>query len=242
MELPGQQDELVRRVAGASGCTVVVVNAGGPVAMPWLPEVDAVVVASFAGQEAGPAVASVLVGDADPGGRLPVTYPRRLEDAPAWPHYRPVDGVQTYGEGRLVGYRGHEASGVAPLFAFGHGLSYGRSDWSDFALSGEEVRGDGSLTVSVKVTSTGDRPVTDVVQVFVTHPHPDMPPKTLGGFAKRQLAPGESAVLEVELGPVAWRRWDEEAAGWVFDEGPREVVIAASVNDERARLPFRVSG
>lgn len=239
--LPGEQDELVHRVAAASARTVVVVNAGGPVAMPWLSEVDAVLVASFAGQEAGPAVASVLAGDADPGGRLPVTYPLRLEDSPAWPHYRPVDGVQTYGEGRHVGYRGHEASRVAPLFPFGHGLSYGSSQWSDFELSAEEIPADGSLTVSVKITCTGDRPVTDVVQIYVTHPDPDMPPKTLAGFAKRQLGPGESAVVEVELESVAWRRWDDSAADWVFDEGPREVVIAASAADERARLSFHLA-
>lgn len=241
IELPGEQDELVRRVAAASGRTVVVVNAGGPVAMPWIDDVDAVLVASFAGQEAGPAVASVLAGDADPGGRLPITYPRRLEDSPAWPHYRPLDGVQTYGEGRLVGYRGHEASAVAPLFPFGHGLSYGTSEWSDFALSASQVEPDGSLTVSVTVTCTGDRPVTDVVQVYVTHPHPDMPPKTLAAFAKRQLGSGESAKVEVELGPVAWRRWDDQTSRWTIDAGEREVIVAASATDERARLPFGVA-
>lgn len=240
--LPGDQDELVRRVAAVSPRTIVVVNAGGPVAMPWLDDVDAVLTASFAGEETGPAVAAVLAGDADPGGRLPVTYPRRLEDSPAWPHYRPVDGVQTYGEGRLVGYRGHEAAGVEPLFAFGHGLSYGTSEWSDFALSAPEIPGDGSLRVSVVLTSTGDRPVTDVVQVYVTHPHPDMAPKTLAGFAKRRLAPGETVVVEVELGPVAWRRWDEGGSGWVVDAGEREVIVAASAGDERARLPLRISG
>lgn len=238
--LPGEQDELVRRVAAAAPHTVVVVNAGGPVAMPWVDDVDSVVVVSFAGQETGPAVASVLTGDADPGGRLPVSYPVRLEDSPAWPHYLPVGGVQTYGEGRFVGYRGHERSGVAPLFPFGHGLSYGTSHWSDFALSATTVAPEDTLVLSVRVANTGDRPVTDVVQAYVTHPDHDMPAKTLAGFAKRTLDVGEAAVVEIELGPVAWRRW-EEGTGWVTDEGVREVVVAASASDERGRLSFEVT-
>lgn len=238
--LPGEQDELVRRVAATATPTVVVVNAGAPVAMPWADEVDAIVVAYFAGQETGPAVAAVLTGDADPGGRLPVTYPRRLEDTPAWPHYRPVDGVQTYGEGRFIGYRGHEANGVAPQWPFGHGLSYGTSTWSDARLSTAEVAGDGRVTVSVDVANTGDRPATDVVQVYVTSPNPDLPPKVLAGFAKVHLEPGESTTSEVALGPVAWRRWDDDAHQWTVDAGAREVVVAASATDERFRLPLRV--
>jgi beta-glucosidase len=240
--LPGEQDELVRRVAAACPRTVVVVNAGGPVAMPWLDDVDAVVVASFAGEETGPAVAAVLAGDADPGGRLPVTYPRRLEDSPAWPHYRPVDGVQTYGEGRLVGYRGHDASGIEPLFPFGHGLSYGTSAWSGCRLSADRVEAGGTVTVSVDVANAGDRPVTDVVQVYVTHPDPGMPPKTLAGFAKVVVDPGASRTAEVVLGDVAWRRWDEAARRWVVDPGRREVLVAASAADVRARLALEVAG
>ncbi len=240
--LPGDQDELVSRVAAAAPSTVVVVNAGGPVAMPWIDEVDAVLLASFGGQETGPAVAAVLAGDADPGGRLPVSYPRRLEDAPAWPHYAPVDGVQTYVEGRLVGYRGHDASGVQPLLPFGHGLSYGSSRWSGARLSAERIAGDESVFVEVDVTATGDRAATDVVQVYVSHPHPDMAPKALAGFAKAVVEPGATTTVSVELGPVAWRRWDVDVGCWVIDPGRREVIVAASAADVRARLALDVTG
>ncbi len=248
--LPGDQDELVRRVAAAAPHTVVVVNAGGPVALPWLDEVDAVLLASFGGQETGPAVADVLVGAADPGGRLPVTYPVRLEDAPAWPHYAPVDGVQTYGEGRLFGYRGHDASGVAPTLPFGHGLSYGPSTWGEARLSAGStgpsgsagsVAADEGVTVAVDVTATGDRPATEVVQVYVTHPHPDQPPKALAAFAKAVVAPGDTVTVEVAVPAAAWRRWDLGTGGWVVDPGPRQVLVAASAADVRSTLTVDVA-
>ena len=133
--LPGDQDELVRAVAAVNPRTIVVVNAGAPVAMPWVDEVAAILIPFFGGMEMGDAVADVLLGDTDPGGRLPITYPKRLEDAPAWPHYQPVEGVQRYGEGFAMGYRGHDRSGVAPLFPFGHGLSYGDATWGPATAS-----------------------------------------------------------------------------------------------------------
>lgn len=242
--LPGDQDELVRRVAAAAPRTVVVVNAGGPVALPWLEEVDAVLLASFGGQGTGPAVTDVLLGEADPGGRLPVTYPVRLEDAPAWPHYAPVDGVQTYGEGRLFGYRGHDASGVAPALPFGHGLSYGPSTWGEARLSSGadgSVAADEGVTVAVDVTATGDRPATEVVQVYVTHPHPDQPPKALAAFAKTVVAPGATATVEVAVPAAAWRRWDLATGGWVVDPGPRQLLVAASAADVRSTLTIDIA-
>ena len=241
--LPGDQDELVRRVAGAAPRTVVVVNAGSPVAMPWIDEVDAVLVASFAGEETGPAVAAVLAGDAEPGGRLPVTYPRRLEDCPAWPWYQPVDGTQTYGEGRLMGYRGHDASGVEPLWPFGHGLSYGSSTWAGARLSAAEVgaEGSGSVTVAVDVTATGERPATEVVQLYVSHPHPGMPPKSLVAFARTSVPPGGTTTVSLDLPVAALRRWDDDAGRWTVDPGDYELLVAASAADVRARLPLRVT-
>jgi len=233
--LPGEQDKLIRRVAAAARRTVVVVNAGSPVAMPWVDEVDAVLVASFAGIETGPAVAAVLAGDADPGGRLPISYPRRLEDCPAWSQYRPVDGVQAYGEGRLMGYRGHDASGVEPLFPFGHGLSYGTSEWSDARLSSGDP-----FEVSVSVAATGDRPVTDVVQVYVSHPDPDMPPKSLVAWGRVVVEPGSSTTVSIPVPREALRRWDSVSGGWVVDPGPYEVLVAASAGDVRYRLPLTV--
>jgi len=238
--LPGDQDELVRRVAAAAPRTVVVVNAGGPVALPWFDEVDAVLLASFGGLETGPAIADVLTGRADPGGRLPVTYPVRLEDAPAWPHYQPVDGVQTYAEGRNFGYRGHDLSGVAPRLPFGHGLSYGPSTWSAPRVSSPTVAADGTVTVAVDVTATGDRAATEVVQVYASHPHPDQPPKQLAAFTKVVVAPGATSTVEVEVGPAAWRRWDLDTGGWLVEPGPRTLFVAASAADVRATLDVEV--
>ena len=240
--LPGDQDELVRRVAAVAPRTVVVVNAGSPVAMPWVDEVDAVLVASFAGEETGPAVAAVLVGDADPGGRLPISYPRRLEDCPAWPHYRPVAGTQTYGEGRFMGYRGHDASGVEPLWPFGHGLSYGTSRWEGARLStsGVAAEAEGSVTVAVDVTATGERPATEVVQVYATHPCPEMPPKALVAFARTVVPPGTTTTVSVDVPVASLRRWDDVGGHWTIDPGDREILVAASAGDIRARLPLRV--
>ena len=242
IHLPGDQDELVARVAAAHPRTVVVVNAGSPVAMPWIDDVAAVLVASFGGVETGPGVAAVLLGDEDPGGRLPITYPRALEDTPAWPHYAPIDGVQRYGEGLMVGYRGFDAGGTEPLFAFGHGLSYGRSAWTNASLSASSIAVGDGVTASVTVTADRDRAVTDVVQVYVAalDPPVERPPKELAAWRKLVLAPGESADVTVELGPQAFRRWDETAGEWVVDPGDYEILVASSAIDVRARLPLRV--
>ena len=131
LELPGRQDELIARVAEVCPHTVVVVNAGSPVAMPWVDSVAAVLMAWFPGQEMGDSLADVLFGDVEPQGRLPVTFPRRLEDTPAFEHHPGRNGVAPYLERRLVGYRWYDTVGREPLFAFGHGLGY-----ADVAIDG----------------------------------------------------------------------------------------------------------
>lgn len=236
--LPGRQDELVHRVAAVNPRTVVVVNAGAPVAMPWLDEVAAVLVPFFGGMEMAEALTDVLLGDVDPGGRLPVTYPVALEDAPAWPHYRPVDGVQTYGEGLLSGYRGHDRSGVAPLVPFGHGLSYGRIEWGPASTSSATVTAGSGVVVEVPLRNTGDRAGTEVVQVYLA-PHEvadHRPLRTLAAWAKVRLAPGASTTARVAVGPRAFRRWDPAAGGWVIPPGRYDLVLGASAADERQRL------
>ncbi|HAP75314.1 MAG TPA: glycosyl hydrolase, partial [Acidimicrobiaceae bacterium] len=127
LALPGLQDELIRRVAAVNPNTVVVINAGSPVSMPWLHEVAAVLQVWFPGEEMGEAIADVLTGVAEPGGRLPITFPKALDDTPAFAHY-PGDGVRTrYAEGLLIGHRWYQAQGIEPLFSFGHGLGY--TEW-----------------------------------------------------------------------------------------------------------------
>ena len=240
--LPGDQDELVRRVAAVNDRTIVVVNAGSPVAMPWIDDVAAVVIPFFGGMEGGEAVAEVLLGEVDPGGRLPTTFPRRLEDAPAWPHYQPVDGVQRYGEGFGVGYRGHDRTGVEPLFWFGHGLSYGTAEWGDPTASSATIAAGESVRVTVPVAATGARDATVVVQGYVAPVDPpvDREPKALKVWAKTVVTAGATRDVELHFGPEAFRRWDVDAADWVIDPGDYDLHIAASAGDVRSTLRVRV--
>ncbi|HEU5083036.1 MAG TPA: glycoside hydrolase family 3 C-terminal domain-containing protein, partial [Acidimicrobiales bacterium] len=238
--LPGEQDELVRRVAAANRSTVVVVNAGSPVAMPWVDDVAAVLVSWFGGNEMADAVADVLLGEADPGGRLPITFPAALEDTPAWRWYAPVDGVQHYGEGLRMGYRGFDEAGTRPLFPFGHGLSYGDVEWGEATLASGAIAAGDAVEVQVPVRSVGERPATVVVQAYLAGPDGfDRPPKVLGGFAKRRLEPGAEEAVTVTVPAEAFRRWG--ADGWVTDPGRWEVLVAASAGDVRQRLLLDVT-
>jgi beta-glucosidase len=232
--LPGDQDELVRRVAAVNDRTIVVVNAGSPVAMPWAGEVGAILVPFFGGMEMADAVVDVVLGEADPGGRLPITFPKRLEDSPAWPHYAPVDGVQTYGEGFGMGYRGHDRSGVEPLFPFGHGLSYGATDWGEATA----VSASGEVVVTIPVTATGDRDATVVVQGYVAPVDPpvEREPKALRAWAKTVVPAGTTVDVPLTFGAAAFRRWDADARDWTVDAGEYDLVVAASATDVRATV------
>lgn len=241
LALPGAQDDLVRRVAAVAPSTIVVINSGGPVDTPWADEVDAILWASFAGIETGPAVAAVVTGDADPGGRLPISHPMRLDDVPALPHYRPVDGVQTYGEGRFMGYRGHDASGVAPRWPFGHGRSYGTSRWVTAEPVGARVPAGEPVRFRVEIEATGDRPVTDVVQVYVAPVGAGRPPKSLAGFAKTVTRAGTTDRVEVEVPAEALREWDDEGGTWTHPTGVRRFLIAASAADVRFEVDVEIT-
>src|SRR6185437_1544768 len=167
LRLPGRQDELIERVSAANPRTVVVVNAGMPVLMPWAGQVGAVIYAWLPGQAIGEALADVLLGRAEPGGRLPVTLPAAEADCPVL-HAQPRDGRLDYAEGLLIGYRGYDAAGVAPMFPFGHGLGY--TTWNYEWLSGPA----GTLApgtdaqLRVRVRNCGSRPGREVVQAYVT--------------------------------------------------------------------------
>ena len=172
LRLPGRQDELIERVSAANPRTVVVVNAGMPVLMPWAGQVSAVLYAWLPGQAMGEALADVLLGRAEPGGRLPVTMPVREADCPVL-RAVPVGGRLSYDEGLLIGYRGYDAAGTAPLFPFGHGLGY--TTWSyELLEAGALVLAAGAdLAISVTVRNTGDRPGHEVVEAYVAGPAAD---------------------------------------------------------------------
>lgn len=244
MALPGRQDELVERVVRANPRTVVVLNTGSPVSMPWVDAVPAVIQAWFGGQELGNALADVLFGDVDATGRLPTTFPRALEDNPAFHHYPGEGGAVRYGEGIFVGYRGYDASGVEPLFCFGHGLSYTTFEYGGLACS---LTGPGRSTpdgvrgvvvdVSVTVTNTGDRAGAEVVQLYVRDLESslDRPDRELRAFTKVRPEPGRSEVVTFRLGDRSFAAFHPDRDAWVVEPGAFEIIVGSSSRDPRAR-------
>jgi beta-glucosidase len=243
MDLVGRQDELIARVAAANPRTVVLLQTGGPVAMPWLGQVAAVLQAWYPGQECGNALADVLFGAVDPGGRLPLTFPVRLEDNPAFPNYPGENGRVRYGEGIFVGYRHYDKKQVEPLFPFGHGLSYTTFDYANLRLSAATLAPGDRLRVTVDVTNTGARAGREVVQLYVgeTHPRLARPPKELKGFAKVSLAPGETQTVSLDVDVRALAAFDDARGAWVADPGTFEVLVGSSSRDVRAWATFALS-
>lgn len=240
LSLPNNQDELVRRVVAANSNTVVVLNCGAPLSMPWFDDVSSVLLAWYPGQEGGEAIADVLFGDAEPGGRMPTTWARHESDTPSYLHYPGSGGTVAYGEGVFVGHRGFERAGIEPLIPFGHGGSYTTFEWGNSVCHGVGP----DLTLEVTVTNTGDRPGTDVVQLYVAPPtsQVERPLKVLAGFAKVHLGPGETETAKIELTERAFARWDSSGSGWVIDPGPYRLIVAASATDVRAELTVELAG
>ena len=230
MDLPGRQDELVARVAAANPNTIVIVNAGSPVAMPWLADVAAVMQVWFPGEEMGNALADVLLGIAEPGGRLPVSIPRRLEDTPAFLSHPGDHGHARYDEGLFVGYRWYDARDIAPVFPFGHGLGYTTWDIGPAEVTGSI--GDG-ITVRVPVANTGSRPGSTVVQCYVAPPDdgPRRPLRELRGFARVHLDAGASTTAEVWLPERAFAVWDPTTSSWTVPAGAYHVLVGVSSRD-----------
>ncbi|CAD5372809.1 Beta-glucosidase [Rubrivivax sp. A210] len=240
MTLPHRQDELIARVAAANSRTVVVLQSGSPLLLPWLEDVSAVLQAWYPGQECGHAIADVLLGAADPGGRLPQTWPARIEDTVAFgdpAQYPGVDGHVAYGEGLLIGYRHHEARGIAPRFAFGHGLSYTSFAHEALVLSRSRLRPGEALQATLTVRNTGTRTGSEVVQLYVHAVEPALPrpPQELKAFAKLSLAPGQTQAVSLALGMRAFAAFDEARCAWVAAPGRYEIRVGASSADIRQR-------
>ncbi|MFF1406292.1 glycoside hydrolase family 3 C-terminal domain-containing protein [Streptomyces sp. NPDC058294] len=232
LRLPGRQDDLVRAVAAANPNTVVVVNAGSPVEMPWRDEAAAVLLGWFPGQEGGAALADVLTGAHEPGGRLPTTW-GSLADAPVT-QVVPADGELRYDEGVFIGYAAWEKAGRTPFYPFGHGLGY--TDWAYESL---DVDG---TTVRVRLRNTGERPGREVVQIYVAPagPGPERPARRLAGFASAEAGPGESTEVTVELPRRAFEVWDETAKAWACVKGSYEIAAGRSIADRRLTAPINV--
>lgn len=236
LRLPGRQDDLVRAVAAANPRTVVVVNSGSPVELPWRDEVAAVLLSWFPGQEGGAALADVLTGAHEPGGRLPTTW-GALADAPVT-RVVPENGELPYDEGVFIGYRAWEKHGRSPAYPFGHGLGY--TDWTYDSVEVEESAG--TTTATVRLRNTGDRRGREVVQLYLApgDPDPTRPARWLAGFATVEAAPGDSAETVVELPRRAFEIWDETTASWSFVKGSYEIQVGRSITDRRITATVNV--
>ncbi len=237
MDLVGQQAELVERVAAANPRTVIVLQTGSPVTMPWLDKVSAVLEAWFPGQECGNAIADVLFGAVNPAGRLPVTFPVRVEDNPSYTSYPGENGRVRYGEGVFVGYRYYEKKAVAPLFSFGFGLSYTDFTYGKLRLSAQSVSPDDKLSVSIDITNSGRREGQEVVQLYLHDAKASVmrPLKELKAFSKVMLRPGESATVIATLDREAFAYWDDARHAWVAEEGEYTILVGSSSADIRAK-------
>jgi beta-glucosidase len=234
LALPGRQDELIARVAAVNSRTVVVVNAGMPVLMPWAGDVAAVLYAWLPGQAMGEALADVLLGHAEPGGRLPVTMPASEADCPVL-HARPADGVLSYDEGLLIGYRGYDTAGTSPHFPFGHGLGYTTWAYESLRAGAASLAPGDDLELLVTVTNTGTRPGREVVQAYLAGAPGDAsrPVRALAAFGIAEAGPGEQAEVTLRVPAGAFARWDTGAGGWAWPAELFTVQVGRSSRDLR---------
>ncbi len=266
-DLPGRQPELIRRVASVNDRTVVVVNAGAPVDMSWADDVAAVLQCWFGGQEMAAGVCAVLIGQLEPGGRLPTTIPVHLEHCPSHDNFPGENGELRYGEGLFMGYRGYEHRNISPRFAFGSGMSYTTFAFGEPTLSARSICPGDSITASVQVTNTGTRGGSEVVQCYVAPSHPRLarPLKELKAFSKVWLEPGATTVVQLNLSPRSFAYWDpgqsdwpqildrqfdifgsisgqqdRREPGWQVDDGAYDIVIGRSSAEVIAALRLQV--
>jgi beta-glucosidase len=268
MDLPGEQEALIRSVAAVNPRTVVVVNAGAPVTMDWVDEPAAVIQSWFGGQEMASTLARILTGDAEPGGRLPTTIPLRLEHNPSYGTFPGDHDHHRYGEGVFVGYRWYQSRHLPVRFPFGHGLSYTTFSLGTPVAPASFSAGSGSsLVVEVPVTNTGARAGSEVVQLYVAPPartEVPRPAQELKAYAKVHLAAGESTVVRLELDDRAFAWWDigterraavvdrlplkppgavadARTPGWRVEPGTYEIRIGRSSADIAHTLPLAIT-
>ena len=232
--LPNGQDQLIESVVAANPRTIVVLQTGMAVTMPWLGVAPAVLEAWYGGQEQGNAIASVLFGNVNPSGKLPVTFPRSEEEQPASrpPNYPGVENTVVYTDSVFVGYRWYDNFKVEPLFPFGYGLSYTKFQFDDLEVTGGDPEGDSRTPVQVSftVTNTGSRAGAEVAQVYVG-PLPTpvaTPPRQLAGFSKVELAPGASTKVTLEIDPRSLSYFSDVENAWVTPLGPVDIFVGDS--------------
>jgi beta-glucosidase len=243
LDLPAGQDELIEAVAKANKNTIVVINAGGPVIMSkWIAQVPAIVDMWYGGQEGGHAIADVLFGEANPSGKLPVTFVKEWKDSPAYGNY-PGENLQVnYAEGIYVGYRYFDKKKVEPLFPFGYGLSYTKFDYSDLKISPDETSPGKPVEVSLHVRNSGSRSGAEVVELYVHDGHAsvDRPIQELKGFQRVSLEPGETKEVHFTLDSAATAFYSTAKKEWVTEPGQFDVLVGSSSRDIRMKGSFSV--
>jgi beta-glucosidase len=240
--LPGQ-NELIQQIAAVNPHTIVVLNAGGSVdAAPWIESVAGLLHIWYSGQEGGTALAHLLFGEANPSGRLPISWERKIEDNPSFAYYYSAPGSNrvVYGEDIFTGYRGFEHNHTKPLFPFGFGLSYTTFQYANLAIhpagkAGSNAEGSIAYEVAFDVTNTGKKAGADVAQVYVSEDHPGIarPIQELKGFARVQLDPGQTRHVSVRLDARSFAWYDVAAKAWHVDAGTFTVHISRSSADPK---------
>jgi beta-glucosidase len=241
LDLPAGQDDLIQAVAKVNKNTVVVINAGGPVIMTkWIAQVPALVDMWYGGQEGGNAIADVLFGEANPSGKLPVSFVKEWKDSPAYGHYPGENLTVEYAEGIYVGYRYFDKKNIEPLFPFGYGLSYTKFDYSDLKISPAKASSNQAVEVTVQVKNSGARAGAEVVELYVHDGHAsvDRPVQELKGFRRVELGAGESKAVHFTLDLAALSFYSTAKKDWVAEPGQFDVLVGASSRDIRLKAAF----
>jgi len=230
--LPGRTDELIRRIAEVHPSTIVVTQSGSTITMPWSDSVPAIVHAWYLGNATGDAIADVLFGNVNPSGKLPITFPTRIEDTPSFGHFNVDDGKVRYAEDIFVGYKHYQHRRITPAFAFGHGLSYTTFQYSDLEVSEPRTKGnDIDVTVGFTVKNTGNIAGSEIAQLYVSWPSDSAlshPPLRLKSFAKVHLEAGQGRIAQMRLTKYAVSSWSESSEKWVVENGAYTISVGTS--------------
>ena len=225
--LPANQNKLIEAILEANQNTVVVINTGSPIHMPWEKKAKAIIQTWFAGQEFGNALVDILSGEVNPSGKLPTTFPVKIEDTPAYKNYPGKNLQMNYDEKLLVGHRWYEANSIKPLFCFGHGLSFTSFNYQNLEVT---TGSDFVVTCKFEIQNTGDISGLEIAQCYVSFasPLPGEPFKTLQGFVKEEIGANELKKVEIKLGPRNFSFWSVETNTWQIREGSYQILIGSS--------------
>jgi beta-glucosidase len=244
LELPYNQDKLISEIAKVNKNLVVVNISGNAVAMPWVNQVPGIIQGWFLGSETGNALAAVLLGDVNPSGKLPFTFPVKLSDSPAHAvgEFPGSNGNVNYKEGIFVGYRWFDTKNIAPLFSFGHGLSYTTFEYGKVTADKKEMTADDKITFNVTVKNTGSREGSEVVQLYIRDVKSTLPrpAKELKGFEKVKLQAGETKTVSFTIDKSALSYFDDAKHDWVAEPGAFEAIIGASAIDIKGKVGFNL--